>query len=144
MEQPSEQRVRVGQIEFRFFVDGTNTAGHLSVAEMTVPPGARVPPPHFHVAVDETVHVLEGTFSYSVDGKLHELRAGDHCFSPRGLPHHFANKGDVPTRVLTMFSPALIGPEYFREVGAVIDAGGPPDLAKMRAVMERHGLVLVP
>jgi len=142
MEQPKDQVVRVGQIELRFFVDGAETSGHMSMAEMLVPPGARVPPPHYHGNVDETVHCLEGTFSYTVDGTLHELRAGDRCFSPRGLVHSFANGGDVPTRILTCFTPALIGLAYFREIGDIVNAGGPPDFAKVRAVMERYGLVL--
>jgi hypothetical protein len=31
---------------------------------------------------------------------------------------------------------------YFREVAAILNAGGPPDFAKVRAVMEKYGLVL--
>lgn len=50
----------------------------------------------------------------------------------------------MPTRVLSMFTPAEIVPAYFRDVAEVVNAGGPPDLAKMRAVMERYGLVLAP
>ncbi|WP_037583324.1 cupin domain-containing protein [Stigmatella aurantiaca] len=140
--QPSEQLIRVGQLELRFFVDGTHTDGHFSMAEMLVPPGARVPPPHSHGDVDETVHVLEGTFTFSVGGTVHELRAGERCFSPRGLVHHFANRHDTPARILTVFSPALIGPQYFRDIGDIINAGGPPDFAKVRSVMERYGLTL--
>ena len=35
-----------------------------------------------------------------------------------------------------------IGPDFFREVGAILDAaaGGPPDLAALGAAMRRHGL----
>jgi quercetin dioxygenase-like cupin family protein len=142
MEQPREERIKVGGIEMRFFVDGAQTSGHMSMAEMILPPGVKVPPPHFHGEVDETAQVLEGTFHYTIDGKLHELRAGDRCFSPRGLVHAFTNPGDVPTRVLLVFSPAKIGPAYFREVGELLSAGGPPDFARVRAVMEKHGLTL--
>ena len=47
---------------------------------------------------------------------------------------------------LSILSPAVIGPEFFPEMGAVIDAaaGGPPDRAKMAEVMRRHGLTPVP
>jgi hypothetical protein len=36
----------------------------------------------------------------------------------------------------------VLGPDYFREVAAVVEAGagGPPDLAAIGAVMRRHGL----
>ena len=41
-----------------------------------------------------------------------------------------------------MGTPATLGPEYFRDIGAVIaaSAGGPPDMPKLYAVMQRHGL----
>jgi hypothetical protein len=38
-------------------------------------------------------------------------------------------------------TPTLIGPEYFREKATVANAGGPPDLEKITAVITRHGLV---
>jgi hypothetical protein len=45
-----------------------------------------------------------------------------------------------------VITPAAIGPQYFREAGAVINAaaGGPPDRAKMAEIMRRHGLTPVP
>lgn len=142
MDQPKEELIRIGALELRFFVDGSHTGGHMSMMEMLLPPGAKVPPPHSHTEVDETVHVLAGTFRYRVGDRTHELRAGDRCFSPRGLVHAFSNPGDEPTRVLSVFSPAKIGPAYFRDVAEVLSAGGPPDIAKVRAVMEKHGLEL--
>ena len=47
----------------------------------------------------------------------------------------------VKAKALAVVTPALIGPEYFREMAAIVNAGGPPDLAKIKAVMTRHGLV---
>jgi len=39
-------------------------------------------------------------------------------------------------------TPGILGPDYFREVAAILDAaaGGPPDFATLREVMSRHGL----
>jgi len=34
-----------------------------------------------------------------------------------------------------------IGAQFFRDVGAVANAGGPPDRAKLLEVMTRYGLV---
>jgi quercetin dioxygenase-like cupin family protein len=143
VEQPHEQVIQVGQLQMRFFVDGTHTDGHLSVAEMVVPVGARVPPPHFHADVDETVLGLAGTLTYLIDGEEHAISPGVRRFSPRGKSHAFENRGAVEARVLCMFSPATIGPAYFREVGALLGAGGPPDFARVREVMDRYGLTLV-
>jgi quercetin dioxygenase-like cupin family protein len=137
MEQPKEDRIAVGELEMRFFVDGRHTSGHVSIAEMIVPPRAKVPPAHAHEDIDETVQVLEGTLHYRIGETTHVLRAGDRAFSPRGLPHAFANHGDVTTRALLIFSPAKIGPEYFREIGALLGAGGAPDFARVKSVMEK-------
>jgi hypothetical protein len=56
--------------------------------------------------------------------------------------HHFDNTGDVDARALAIVTPGVLGPDYFREVAAVLDAaaGGPPDLAEIATVMRRHGL----
>jgi hypothetical protein len=65
---------------------------------------------------------------------------------PRGVVHHFVNEGAVTAKVLAVVSPGLLGPDYFRELAAVVDeaAGGPPDPAAIGAVMRRHGLTLAP
>ena len=39
--------INVGQLQIRYLIDGSRSAG-LGVFEMTVPPGANVPPPHSH------------------------------------------------------------------------------------------------
>jgi hypothetical protein len=48
--------------------------------------------------------------------------------------------------VLAIVSPGILGPDYFRDVAAVVQAavGGPPDLAEIGAVMRRHGLTPAP
>lgn len=48
----------------------------------------------------------------------------------------------ITFEALCVITPAAIGPEYFREAAAVINAaaGGPPDQVKMAEIMRRHGL----
>jgi quercetin dioxygenase-like cupin family protein len=135
-----DELITIGQLSMRFLVDGQDTTGHMAMAEMVVQPSARVPPPHRHVDVDETIHVLEGSLTYRVDDSTRVLNVGDYCFSPRGSVHHFSNPGDVPARALVVFSPASIGPEYFREMAGLLGAGGPPNMDTMRSVMKRYGI----
>jgi quercetin dioxygenase-like cupin family protein len=132
------QVVKVGQIEVRYLVHGAQTGG-LGVFEMKVPPGAQVPPPHSHANNEECVYVLEGVLKYSVDDETRDLKPGDWMSTPRGSVHHFSNSGAEPVRALVMLTPD-IGELFFREVGAVISAGGPPDRAKLAEVMTRYGL----
>ena len=142
MHSTPDELITIGQLSMRFLVDGRDTTGHMAMAEMIVQPLAKVPPPHRHVDVDETIHILEGSLAYRVDDCTRVLNVGDYCFSPRGSVHHFSNPGNVPARALVVFSPASIGPEYFREVAAVLGAGGPPNMDLMKSVMQRHGLEL--
>jgi hypothetical protein len=60
----------------------------------------------------------------------------------RGQIHGFQNHGEVDATFLAIATPAVFGPQYFRDVGEVLaaSAGGPPDLAAVGEVMRRHGL----
>ena len=61
---------------------------------------------------------------------------------PRGAVHRFENTGHLDAKALGIVTPGILGPAYFREVAAVLDAaaGGPPDIAAVGEVMRRHGL----
>jgi hypothetical protein len=56
--------------------------------------------------------------------------------------HGFDNRGDVDAAALAVVTPGLLGPDYFREVGAVLATAGAssPDFAALSEVMSRHGL----
>jgi hypothetical protein len=60
--------------------------------------------------------------------------------TPRGTVHAFSNPFDFPARALIILSPD-IGAQYFKDVAAVVNAGGSPDTAALVAVMSRYGLV---
>jgi len=135
-----KETIRMGSLELNFLLDGDDTDGTLVQFEMIVPPSARVPAPHFHVEVDETLYILEGTITQTIGTEIRELKAGDHCFVKRGVVHGFNNLHNETVRVLCTLSPASIGPAYFREIAAVINAGGPPDMQKVLAIMKSYGL----
>lgn len=134
----SQQVIKVGQLEIRYLVDGARSGG-LGLFELTIPPGANVPPPHSHDHNEECVYVLEGVLRYTVDGETRELGSGDWMSTPRGSVHQFSNPGSGTARALVMMTPD-IGAQYFVEVAAVAGAGGPPDRAKLMEVMTRYGL----
>lgn len=134
------EHIQLGQLAVVFLAKGADTHGHADVYEVHVPPGAKVPGAHHHVDVDEVIYGLEGVMTYVVGDTLHAVGPGDRVSSPRGIVHWFENRGDVLARSLIVATPARMGPEYFRDVAAVLAAGGPPDLDKIFAVMRRYGL----
>ena len=133
--------IRIGQIEIRFLIEGRNTNGQLAMFEFTVPAGAKVPMPHSHAHYDETIYGLDGVMTFTLDGKPMDIAAGETCFIPRGAVHGFNNLKQSNAKALAVVAPALIGPDFFRETAAIVNAGGPPDLEKLKAVLTRHGLV---
>lgn len=131
--------IHIGHLQIKYLVDGSANGG-VGLFELTVPPGSNVPPPHSHSKNDECVYVIEGTLRYSVNDDRRDLRPGDWMFSPKGSVHQFSNPHGEAARALIVQSPD-IGVQYFRDVSAVANAGGPPDRAKLIAVMSRYGLV---
>jgi len=135
----AKSEIKVGQLVINYLVDGS-ASGSVGMFELTVPPGSNVPPPHSHSLNDECVYVLEGKLRYSVGEDSRDLAPGEWMFSPKDTVHRFSNPFDAATRALIVQSPD-IGPQYFKDVGAVVNAGGPPNKAALAAVMSRYGLV---
>ena len=133
--------IRIGQIEIRFLLEGTDTNGQLAMFEFMVPAGAKVPVPHSHEHYAETIYGLEGVMTFTVNAKPMDLAPGETCFIPHGAVHAFNNLTPANAKALAVVTPALIGPGFFRETAAIVNAGGSPDLEKLKAVLTRHGLV---
>ena len=130
--------IRVGQLEIRYLQAGGSST-EMGAFELRVPPGANTPPPHSHRANEELVVVLEGTLRYTVGSETRDLQPGESMATPRGVPHAFSNPHGAPVRALIVNTPD-IGPAYFREVAEIVNAGGPPDRARLIQTMRRFGL----
>ena len=141
----TREEIRVGEMAIRFLLEGSQTAGSLAIFEFDVPAGARIAEAHSHDGYDETIYGLEGVLTWTVEETPTEVGPGQAVFIPRGAVHRFDNHGDLDAKALAVATPGVIGPDFFREVGAILDAaaGGPPDLAALAAVMRRHGLTPV-
>lgn len=138
MSRVEAELIEVGQIQIRYLRDGAGE-GQTGAFEMVVPPRSNVPPPHSHTHNEEYLYVLEGRMRYSVDAAVRDLNAGESAFTPKGAVHGFSNPFSESTRALVVLSPD-IGAQYFRDIAAVLRAGGPPDRVKLVQVMERYGL----
>jgi len=138
----AREQISIGQLAIRFLLEGKQSGGSVTIFEFDVPAGAAVPAAHSHDAYEETVYGLEGVLTWTVDATPVDVSAGEVLHIRRGEVHRFDNTHSVDAKALAVVTPGILGPEYFREVAAVIDAsaGGPPDLAAIGAVMRRHGL----
>jgi quercetin dioxygenase-like cupin family protein len=136
-----DEIIRVGQIGIRFLLEAADTNGSVAMFDFTVPVGAKVPVPHYHKAYDETIYGVEGVVTFTVEGKPVDIGPGETCFIPRGAVHGFNNLKQTDVKALAIITPALLGPDFFKEAAAIVNAGGPPDVETLKAVMLKHGLV---
>jgi len=144
---PSEEDIHIGPILIRFLLTGADTNGSVSVFEMTVPAGRKLAAPaHCNDSYEETLYGIEGVLTWTIDGKAIEVGPGQALCIPRAAVHRFDNFGPRDAKQLSIVTPAIMGPAYFREAGEVVSAaaGGPPDAARMVEIFRRHGMTIAP
>ncbi len=142
---PAEEIIRIGPLAIRFLLTGEDTNGSVSVFEVTVPAGQKLAAPaHKNDTYEETLYGIAGTLTWTIDGKAIDVGPGQAVCIPRGAVHRFDNFGTVDAKQLSIVTPAVMGPAYFREASALINTtvGGPPDTAKMIEIFRRHGMTI--
>jgi quercetin dioxygenase-like cupin family protein len=142
----TREEIRVGELAIRFLVEAEESAGSVAIFEFDVPANAKVAAAHSHDGYEETIYGLEGVLTWTIEGIATDVGPGEALCIPRGAVHRFDNTHDIDAKALAVVTPGILGPDYFREVAAILDAatGGPPDLAAIAAVMHRHGLTPAP
>ena len=146
---PAEETIQIGTsgVGIRFLLTREDTNGSMSVFEVRVAAGHKLPAPaHKNDAYEEVLYGVEGVLTWTVDGTPIAVGPGQALCIPRGAVHRFDNLGSEDVKQLCLISPAIMGPAYFREAAEVIGAagGGPPDRAQMTEVFRRHGMTLAP
>jgi quercetin dioxygenase-like cupin family protein len=127
-----------------------DTAGQLTIVEITAPPGLEVPL-HVHHRDDEGFWILEGDVTFEVGDATIEAHAGDYVFGPRDIPHRYT-VGDDGCRMLFIMVPG--GLEYLiRDTSEPAQSRtvpppptGPPDpaeLDRLRLLVAERGYELL-
>jgi len=138
----TEETISLGGVKVRFLLTGDNSSGSVAAFEMIVAGGQKIPAPtHSHEHFEETIYGVSGVLTWTVDGKVLTVGPGQLICIPRGVAHRFDNNTSEEVKTLCVITPAAIGPQYFREMAALLEAavGGPPDRAKAVEIMLRHG-----
>ena len=146
MSTTTRDEIRVGSLAIRFLVENEASAGTVAVFEFDVPAGAKLPIAHSHDAYEETIYGVRGVMTFTIEGTPHDIGPGDAVCIPRGATHRFDNHRDTDATALAIVTPGALGPDYFRELAAIVEAaaGSPPDPSDIIAVMRRHGLTPAP
>ncbi len=131
---PSEETIGIGPLGIRFLLTGEDTNGSVSVFEMTVPARQKLAAPaHKNDAYEETLYGISGVLTWTIDGKAVAVGPGQAVCIPRGAVHRFDNLGTEDAKQLSIVTPAIMSPAYFREAREAVSrrrrrsAGRGPD-----------------
>ena len=136
------EEINVGPLAIRFLVEGHESGGSIAMFEFDVPAGMKVAAAHSHDGYEETIYGLDGVLTWTVEGAPTDVGPGEVLCIPRGAVHQYDNPYEIDARALAIVTPGILGPDYFREVAAILAAAtdGPPDFVALGEVMARHGL----
>lgn len=138
----AKEEIRIGGIAVRYLVEGHEANSTVAMFEVDVESGSKVPGSHSHDGYEETLYGLEGILTLTVGGVATEVGPRTVLVIPRGAVHRFDNLHSATAKLLTVITPGVLGPDYFREVADLLraSAGGPPDITSLDQIMQRHGL----
>lgn len=109
---------------------GEDTGGALCLCVDFPSPGFQLVP-HRHRNESETIHIVEGTFAFVLEGEERRLEAGDTVHVPRGAVHGIRNAGDTVGKRVLVFQPAGIE-------GFFLGIASTP-AAELAALADAHG-----
>lgn len=133
--------IKIGKISVTFLKSRHETDGAFDLFELIVPPSAFLNVPHLHRDYDETILGMNGIATWIIEGERFQVGPGQQLNIPRGTVHSYSNFHTTTSRMMCLLTPGLVGPEYFRELAAVIQPDGPPDIAEISTVMARYGVI---
>ena len=124
----------------------TQTGDQFSCIECSLQPRQMGPPPHVHYALDEIMHVLEGTVTVLEGDTTREVPAGGWHFRPRDIVHTFWNGHDAPAKFIDLYPGTQDFAHYLEELsdlGAALHTEGanpfaPDSIARFKALDARY------
>jgi mannose-6-phosphate isomerase-like protein (cupin superfamily) len=92
-------------------------SGEAEILFETHTPPAGAMPSYQQSQADESFFILEGTYTFEIDGVRSELGPGSYVFVPRGIPHAFRNTTCGVARMLVLVSPGASPESFFARPG---------------------------
>jgi quercetin dioxygenase-like cupin family protein len=125
-----------------FKATSQETGGQYCCIDVTLPPGAGVPP-HTHSVEDEAFYVTAGEVVFEAADQPRPLRlgAGSFFFGSRGRRHAFRNEGPLEARMLVICTPGAGLERMFIELDAA-GASEPPAMDEVVAITARAGVAI--
>ena len=116
---------RLGVVNMRLLASAAETGGAFSLAEFTGGPGTWTVP-HIRDRTEESFFVLDGRFTFTVDGADLHVGAGEFVLVHRGLAH-VMTAGEPGGRFLTLWCPGGNEEMFFELASLGADALRDPE-----------------
>ncbi|NMH89572.1 cupin domain-containing protein [Flavivirga algicola] len=131
---PNEgQKTKITGFDAIYRTDKNVTGDLLDYFELVVPAGQGAPL-HIHHKNDESLHVVEGEFTFQVDETEYKAPAGTFLYIPRGVPHKFTNTGASEGRLIGTFTPSGTF-EFFNKLTGLSQ----DDFEEIQAYSKKYG-----
>ena len=127
--------------QITFIRTSADTDGALAELEFHLPAGMTPCPEHVHPRSTEHIAVHSGALRVMIDGRLHDVPAGESIELPPGKPHTYVAVGDV--RMTATYSPAMGLDDFFVDLVAIAEAGqvdeqGVPHLLPLMVLLDDY------
>jgi oxalate decarboxylase/phosphoglucose isomerase-like protein (cupin superfamily) len=138
-----DDHIMVGTDEVTVRLPSATTGGALMAAEVRLSPGGGPPVLHRHDP-EELYRVERGTLTFYVeeaDGGVERIEAGPGAVVhlPGGRAHTVRNESGGDAAGFVVFAPGAAMERFVRAAGALA-AAGPPAMADVLDLAERHGV----
>lgn len=110
-------------LKFVITKSAADTAGEFIEIEGTMRAHSAGPPVHVHPHQEETYRVMSGTADVFLDGRWHQVRAGESLTVPRGAPHTIKNEHDEDVTAMNWHQPAARFEEFSRTFHRLATSG---------------------
>jgi quercetin dioxygenase-like cupin family protein len=120
----------------------SSTGGAFSMVELTSFPGHETPY-HLHHVEDEAFYVLDGEFTFILNGTKTVLQRSGYIFLPRGIPHGIRCTSSEPSSMLVLAMPGDGFVGMMSEMAEpakqlVLPAPVAPDLQKLQRLCAKY------
>jgi quercetin dioxygenase-like cupin family protein len=127
--------------QITFIRTSADTDGALAEMEFLLPAGMVPCPEHVHPKSTETITVQQGALRVMMDGRLHDVAAGETFSVPPGTPHTYVAVGEV--RLNAVYAPACGMDDFLIDLFAIAEAGdvdpqGVPHLLPLMVLLDDH------
>jgi mannose-6-phosphate isomerase-like protein (cupin superfamily) len=100
-----------------------DTAGEYVEIEGSMRAHSDGPPVHIHPHQEETYQVVSGTADVFLNGRWHQVQAGESLTVPRGAPHTIKNGHDEDVRAMNWHRPAMRFEDFSRTFHRLATSG---------------------